>query len=311
MRKLTTIICLTIAVHLGGTGEGWSANSSKAENAITCSALYLISSSLKQANKSVSEIQRMFEGVYSAIQRKRLNRRITNGMISEKKSELAIQLGEQYDRNPDSVVSLEMQCNAWREIIAPYLARKLGRTSNKNIIWSALRSVPDMPRVPRSSHPRWSRSEQVIHNAFAEWTKVGRITPRSFKQKLKRNLQTSVRETVKWDDLVVREGLYYKKFTAVPFTGKTAGRVQGTLRNGKRHGPWVRYYDNGQLYYKGTYKNGKWDGPYVRYYENGQFWTEGTLKVGEEDGPWVYYLPNGTVYGKRTGTFKNGVKISD
>ena len=46
-------------------------------------------------------------------------------------------------------------------------------------------------------------------------------------------------ETVKWGDLIVREGLHYKKFTDVPFTGKV-----------------VDYYENGQLFSKGTYKDG-------------------------------------------------------
>ena len=42
---------------------------------------------------------------------------------------------------------------------------------------------------------------------------------------------------VKFDDLVVREGLYFKKFTHVPFTGKVTGESQGSFRNGMKHGP--------------------------------------------------------------------------
>jgi len=41
-------------------------------------------------------------------------------------------------------------------------------------------------------------------------------------------------ETVKLDDLVKREGLHYKKFTDVPFTGKVTGERQGSFKNGKR-----------------------------------------------------------------------------
>ena len=58
------------------------------------------------------------------------------------------------------------------------------------------------------------------------------------------------------DDLVKTDGLTYKKFTEVPFTGKTTGKYQGSFRNGKRHGPYVTYYKNGQLNFKGTYKGG-------------------------------------------------------
>jgi hypothetical protein len=39
------------------------------------------------------------------------------------------------------------------------------------------------------------------------------------------------------NDLVEREGIFYKKFTDVPFTGKTTGDEQGSFRNGKEDGP--------------------------------------------------------------------------
>ncbi len=47
------------------------------------------------------------------------------------------------------------------------------------------------------------------------------------------------------DDLVKRDGLFYKKFTVVPFTGKITGITQGAVRNGKREGPWVSYSSDG------------------------------------------------------------------
>ena len=59
------------------------------------------------------------------------------------------------------------------------------------------------------------------------------------------------------DDLVERDGLHYKKFSLVPFTGKITGDEQGSVKNGKKHGPWVSYHDNGQLWFEGTYKDGE------------------------------------------------------
>ena len=61
---------------------------------------------------------------------------------------------------------------------------------------------------------------------------------------------------VTMDDLVVREGLYYQKFTEVPFDGEVTGKEQGSFKDGKRDGLWVEYYDSGQLYGKGTFKDG-------------------------------------------------------
>jgi antitoxin component YwqK of YwqJK toxin-antitoxin module len=106
------------------------------------------------------------------------------------------------------------------------------------------------------------------------------------------------------DDLAERGGLYYKKFTEVPFTGKVTGKDQGSLKNGKRVGPWVEYHAGGQLWSKGNWKNGTKNGPWVHYYSNSQLQSKGTFKNGEQDGPWVTYHDNGQLWGK--GTYKDG-----
>ena len=96
-------------------------------------------------------------------------------------------------------------------------------------------------------------------------------------------------------DLVERDGLHYKKSTDVPFTGEVRGKEQGSIRNGKKDGPWIRYHDNGRIEEKGTYKDGKKDGLYTFHNEGdgqcagtchfhgtaGQYWT-GTFKDGEK-----------------------------
>ncbi len=94
-------------------------------------------------------------------------------------------------------------------------------------------------------------------------------------------------DTVEWDDLVEREGLYYEKFTDIPFTGEVTGQRQGQIKDGVKDGPWVNYWYNGQLLAKGNWKD------------------------GEMDGPWVGYHYDGTVWEKYTGTFKDDLKISD
>jgi len=71
------------------------------------------------------------------------------------------------------------------------------------------------------------------------------------------------------NDLVYRDGLFYKKFSEVPFSGETTGDSQGTIKNGKKEGAWVTYHPNGQLKSKGNFKNGKTDGSWVYKYEIG------------------------------------------
>ena len=89
---------------------------------------------------------------------------------------------------------------------------------------------------------------------------------------------------IRIEDLLYRDGFYYKKFSDVPFTGKTTEKIQGSFKDGKKHGPWVYYWGNGQLSSRGTYKDGK------------------------KHGTWVYYKEDGTVKDKYIGTFKDEVK---
>ena len=113
------------------------------------------------------------------------------------------------------------------------------------------------------------------------------------------------------DDLVQREGVYYKKFSDVPFTGKVEGSNQGNIKNGKKEGPWLSYYSNGQLSSKGEYKNGDLEGPWLSYYSNGQLSSKGEYKNGDLEGPWVSYYSDGSVNEECTGTYKNGEKVSN
>lgn len=112
-------------------------------------------------------------------------------------------------------------------------------------------------------------------------------------------------EEVTFDDLVYREGLFYKKPTDVPFTGKVAkGGQQWTFKDGKAEGPYVSYHDNGELSSKGNYKNGKRDGPWVTYHISGKLMIKETLKNGTLEGPWEYYFVNGRL--REKGAYKNG-----
>ena len=136
-------------------------------------------------------------------------------------------------------------------------------------------------------------------------------------------------------DLVERDGLYYEKFTDVPFTGEVTGEKQGSLNNGKKEGAWVMYHTNGQLRNKGNLKNNKREGVWFNYFDdgtldrkgsftkginegtwayyhrNGQLSYKGNWKNGKQDGAWVSYNEDGTVHKASTQAFKDGVKVSD
>jgi hypothetical protein len=193
MTKLLSILLLTIALLLGSTGMSWATankRNAKAENAIKCAAVYMIASAMtennKKAAKHLAAIQQYFQWVYGAIERKRIRRPITNGMISRAKSSYQVRLGKQYDRNPNQVYTLEMQCNAWRALMASALS-KIDSSSSQKFVERAFRNVPGMPSAPFRSDPRWSRSKVLIDASFKKWTEMGRITPQSVRDKLRRS----------------------------------------------------------------------------------------------------------------------------
>ena len=62
------------------------------------------------------------------------------------------------------------------------------------------------------------------------------------------------------DDLVQRDGLYYKKFTDVPFTGEIdEGLERGNFKKGKQEGTWVFFIGNGSRnkFLSGVYRDCK------------------------------------------------------
>ena len=146
------------------------------------------------------------------------------------------------------------------------------------------------------------------------------------------------------DDLVKRGGLYYKKFTDTPFTGRVTVdqsrfsplHYQGSLVNGKREGPWVTYKSDGRLWMKSSYKNGKQEGHWEEYWtstgqlsqrghfkdgkqeglfdfywEDGRPRAKGRFRNGKFEGSWVFYKEDGSIDKSMTGVYKNDKKISD
>jgi antitoxin component YwqK of YwqJK toxin-antitoxin module len=126
-------------------------------------------------------------------------------------------------------------------------------------------------------------------------------------------LTSSVGWSLDYNDLVKRDGVYYKKFSDLPFTGKVNGKITGTFKNGERNGTWIIYHKNGQLFSKGNYKNGIKEGQWITYYDDGMLKLKGVYKNGKEEGYWIINYPNTGIPWLQTltGNYKDGKKISD
>ena len=96
-------------------------------------------------------------------------------------------------------------------------------------------------------------------------------------------------DTLSVNELVWRDGLLYKKFSNEPFTGDIRGKSNGTIKDGKRIGPWEDYHNNGQLHISKNFVDGKEHGSWIGYHKNGLLWGRGQINMGEEVGLWEFF----------------------
>ena len=109
-------------------------------------------------------------------------------------------------------------------------------------------------------------------------------------------------------------------------------RSQGKIKNGKYHGKWTSWYDNGQKEFEGIFKDGipynnifRWSkdgqitgemnlidgnqiGSLYTYYDNGQLQSEEHYKNDESDGKFSWWYENGQI--ELEVIFKEGECIS-
>ena len=140
-------------------------------------------------------------------------------------------------------------------------------------------------------------------------------------------------ETLGIDDLVKNpgDGLIYKKFSTAPFSGSVSPTSEypsrGSFKDGKRHGLWETFHQNGLISSRGNYNNGKlvgiWkyydqsgvmkqdedygEGLSETYHENGQISQKGNYKDGNYEGLWMFYHENGKL--RKKGNFKDGKQV--
>ena len=78
--------------------------------------------------------------------------------------------------------------------------------------------------------------------------------------------------------------------------GQVAMEAIGTLKHGKRNGPWVEHHgfgDNGkECRESGSYVDGVRQGPW-EWHHCGYFDTSGSYVDGKRNGQWVYRYPSG------------------
>lgn len=72
----------------------------------------------------------------------------------------------------------------------------------------------------------------------------------------------------------------------IPVRG--GGQMEGSMRNGERHGPWVSRFPNGTLRSRTNYVNGVEDGAIEVFFGNNLTHYKGQHRQGKPYGEWVF-----------------------
>lgn len=70
-------------------------------------------------------------------------------------------------------------------------------------------------------------------------------------------------------------------------------KFTGFFRQGKRHGQWLSFYPDGEIWSEMHYDKGLRHGPNVAYHENGEKRYEGVYMNDLQDSIWSYYDTSG------------------
>lgn len=72
-------------------------------------------------------------------------------------------------------------------------------------------------------------------------------------------------------------------------------KMKGEVLQGKRHGIWTTWYENGMKWSENEYNLGALDGKTVSYYKNGQVHYIGYYRGDKKNGKWTFFDEQGTM----------------
>ncbi len=90
--------------------------------------------------------------------------------------------------------------------------------------------------------------------------------------------------------------LFGKSTNFYPETGRPAESFD--FVNGKKEGPYRKFFPDGSTMTEGNYKNDELDGKFTLYHPNGKIQLKGQYKNGEQVGNWNYFDEEGNTIDK-------------
>ena len=101
-------------------------------------------------------------------------------------------------------------------------------------------------------------------------------------------------------------GAYLRYHPEPPDGGELVKGVSGSYQNGKEHGNWTWWYEDGTPMAKGKYNVGKQTGAWTWWHEGGSRKEEGDFIQGRRQGQWTTYFESGRKSAQ--GMYHNGMR---
>ena len=181
-------IIFLLALILNFPGISFSAK--RTSDAILCSSIYYIVTSMTEGDEAGQEMLMKQQEIFNLIYVSKQKRNVSNGEISELQHQHLMYLSDLYDRSPNKVYNLEMQCSTWRQTFVPSLMQLSKTAKNLEQLKQGMRKFPPMGnKTFKRSDPRWAASKTMMDLSFESWSRNGRITPYSMKQNLFNSLK--------------------------------------------------------------------------------------------------------------------------
>jgi hypothetical protein len=185
MRKLILILVAMLFSPLLAMADTYQAN--------RCSAIFMIMTSVQTANEGLGKYFTQQGGMSGTLTGLYLGeetgKKVTNGMLSKLKSKEMTKIGNNYPSNLSQMENEISSCMGWTFAVGKVIQSSRTSMKNNNKAKQVLLSAPRPNRQYKYPFKDYGTIKSFIKVGFDSWVSMGKLTPQSFKDKLRKGLK--------------------------------------------------------------------------------------------------------------------------
>jgi len=158
-----------------------------------CSAIFMIMTSVQTTNEGLGKYFTQQGGMSGTLTGLYLGeetgKRVTNGMLSKLKSKEMTKIGNNYPSNLLQVQNQVSSCMGWTFAVGKVIQSNRSSMKNNNKAKQVLLSAPRPNTQYKYPFKDYGTIKPFIKVGFDNWISMGKMTPQSLKDKLRKGLQ--------------------------------------------------------------------------------------------------------------------------